>query len=98
MKIFILFFTLLISFNLSFSDNNDDSCKWHYRCCKREHGICVKLCDADIRCDPPETTTEVPENLESSTFEGTVETRVITAQCRKGFKHDTQGRCRRVLK
>lgn len=58
MKFALLFYIFLFSLTLTNCKNNDDSCRWLYRCCKTNaQGWCEELCEAKIICKP-ETLTE----------------------------------------
>lgn len=115
----IFFLFIFISFNFVTSENDDDSCKWLYRCCKKVSGSCAELCEPVIICEESTTyhekeisqkeettqekeeitqekSTELPQ--ESPTFQNIASQTVIAVQCRKGFKPDTNRKCRRVLK
>lgn len=51
----IIIILLFFSYNSATSENDDDTCRWLYRCCKKVRGQCVEVCEPVIICD--ETTT-----------------------------------------
>lgn len=81
---------LLLTFVMQVIPADDENCRWIYRCCKKVGETCEMLCEPEIICDEPETTTEtfVPVISNAAVFH---------VDCKAGYKHD-HGKCRRLLK
>lgn len=102
MKAAIMIFLIFLTFNFVASDNNDDSCKWIYRCCKKVDGNCVEICEPEIICDQETTTQQEEEETtvlpdESATFQAPSKFSIIAVDCRKGFRVTAGGKCRKII-
>lgn len=108
MNVKILVFLLFTFLTLSNSENDDESCKWIYRCCKKVRGSCVEICEPEIICKETATEQEEPTVHEETTtqeepsdvFEKPQGFNMIIAPhyCRHNFKKDSNGKCRRIMK
>lgn len=69
---------------------NDDKCRWIYRCCEKVDDACIRVCEPEIVCDIEESTPQA--SVEQAAFFS-----VIEADCKTGFRHNSRGKCRKVL-
>lgn len=88
-KIFLIF--LLLNFVIQIASSDDDeNCRWIYRCCKKVGGACVEVCEPEIICDDVETTTEFfePKIFPSAVFH---------VDCKAGFRQNHHGKCKKII-
>ena len=91
-----------------------EHCNYIYECCKKLDTECIEYCGPIIECtnnklgqEKELEVTEAPAELinstdfpeESSTFQiGQKQQVIVVGLCRKGFKVDGKGKCRRVVR
>lgn len=82
-KFLLLTLSAVTLISLVLSDD-EDSCKWLYRCCKKIREQCVKVCEPEIVCE----TTEQPFSpfavIEAPVFCGKGQ-KMFSGKCRKTF-------------
>jgi hypothetical protein len=82
----ILIFSALF-FASTAAFNDDKNCKWKYECCMIENGRCVKMCEPQIIC-----STATDEDDEPAPFQ------VLNVKCKFGYRTNSKGGCRKVMK
>lgn len=85
----------------------EDGCVWNYKCCEfkeDKNGVvtCISLCEPVITCETikePEDTNQAEVFEEPSVQLQAISTFSLNANhiCRKGFRLDSKGNCKRVL-
>ena len=83
---------LLIATTITANQENDD-CRWKYKCCKLFKGTCIQMCEPEIDCK-----TQVEETTTPKTNFGFAPVQALNVRCKFGYKIDTRQNCRRVLK
>jgi len=91
---------------------DEDGCRWNYKCCEfaeyQGTVTCKRMCEPDIKCATEETATEEYEETTEEIKEVAEEVFVVRPAafslsmgashiCKKGFRLDNRGNCRRVL-
>lgn len=91
---------------------DEDGCRWNYKCCEfaevKGAVTCKRMCEPEIRCATEESLTENNEETTEEFKEVAEEVFVIRPAafslsmgaghiCKKGFRLDNRGNCRRVL-
>jgi hypothetical protein len=100
---FILISTIIINVKSTEKDTKD--CIWNYKCCKYQEteGVisCKELCDPVINCDLVEVIenhSDTEDKQDYSIRPAGFIFRPQTRQCRPGYRIDSRGSCRRILK
>lgn len=100
MKTLIILLLLIITSEADQEENvdNNNHCRWKYKCCKLFKGTCIKMCEPEIDCNS--SIKEDVEVIETApnTFFGFASVSALNARCKFGFKIDAKHNCRRVLK
>ncbi|CAO1429512.1 unnamed protein product [Diamesa hyperborea] len=101
MKVLLaLLLCLIANINCSIEMQPDNkNCIWNYRCCAHEkvNGEikCIEMCQPEIKCDD-----DVPSDVETFISPVTAFQAFsvnIPSACRKGYRRDDDGICRRVF-
>lgn len=84
-----IFFILLLLTTILAQD--DDNCRWKYKCCKLFKGKCIKMCEPEIDCKVKEEETSPTPSF------GFAPAHALNVRCKFGYKVDSSQNCRRVM-
>lgn len=87
---------------------SQESCDYIYDCCQKVEYDCVEYCEPIVICKDTfrettvestfTTTEEIATEAVTQTYMRPKNYTVIAVGCRKGYRHDSKGKCRPVLK
>lgn len=99
--LFVLLFVLVATINCTIEMQPDNkNCIWNYKCCAHEkvNGAikCVEMCQPEIKCDG-DVESDVESFINSPVQAIQTFSINLPVACRKGFRRDDEGICRRVF-
>lgn len=79
---------------------DNENCIWNYRCCKHEKVDgeikCIEMCQPEIKCDD-DVESDVESSIDGPAMAFQTFSFNVPTPCRKGFRKDNDGICRRVF-
>lgn len=99
------YFIFIISAFIFGVKSSDKDCVWSYKCCKYQEieGVisCTELCDPLINCDlvqVVEKNSISEDNQEYSIQPAGFAFRPQSRHCKPGYRLDSRGSCRKILR
>ena len=99
--LFVLLLLLVTNINCTIEMQPDNkNCIWNYRCCAHERVNgeikCIEMCQPEIKCDD-DLESDVESFISGPATAFQTFSVNIPSACRKGFRKDDDGVCRRVF-